>query len=168
MAAVRRVYVPVSMKQLHDLRDDRRFDARELIGFAVTDELRASGTSGGDEEDYEYRALQQAASQAAGDGGRVVCAADLESHQVQVAMSGADSAHRTHDARVRIGGGLDLRRVMSLHVLDPVGERDELADLDLSWFDVTELANLIDVLGEPGDPHDRNRPEGAFGSTVPR
>lgn len=140
MASVRRVYLPLSAEQVQALSNERRLAADPLTGFAITDQLRASSPSGGDEEEQEYAALQQAASAAAQNGQRVVAAADIDAHQVESATG------QTQPAQVVVREGLDLRRVVSMHVLDPADERDAQSDLGLSWYDVSELGELGDLL----------------------
>lgn len=139
MASVRRVYIPISAAQVRELNDDRRLPANSLTGFAVTAQLRAALPSGGDEEEHEYMALQQAASLAAQNAQRVVAAADVDEDHVQSAEG------EGHPALVLVSEGVDLRRVVSLHLLDPTDERDAQSDLDLSWYDVSELGDLVDI-----------------------
>lgn len=140
MASVRRVYLPLSAVQVRALHDDRRLAADPLTGFAVTAQLRDALPSGGDEEECEYVALQQAASTAAENGQRVVAAADIDEEQID------SSAGQAHPARIVVREGVDLRRVVSVHVLDPAHERDAQSDLGLSWYDVSELGQLGDLL----------------------
>ncbi len=141
---MRRVYLPLTASQLQALRDTRRIGDEELVGFAVTALLTASLPASEDDEGQEYAALQEAALESASRGGRVVVAADVDDEQVQPPDAGDEGS----PGRVLVREGLDLRRVVSLQVLDAAGERDPDSDLDLSWYDVTELADLLADLGD--------------------
>ncbi|MBO1755574.1 hypothetical protein [Allobranchiibius sp. CTAmp26] len=141
---MKRVYLPLTGPQLQALRDTRRVADEELVGFSVTTVLIESLPASEDVEGHEYAALQEAALESASRGGRVVVAADVDDEQVQRPASGDEGS----PGRVIVHEGLDLRRVVSLQVLDPAGERDPDSDLDLSWYDVTELADLLAELGD--------------------
>lgn len=139
MSSVHRVYLPLGAGQLRVLHDDRRLAEDPVTGFAVTPRLRDALPPGGDEEEREYEALQQAASAAAANGQRIVVAADIDDAQVQPAAGPA------HPATVLVREGVDLRRVVSVQVLDPAAEREAQSALDLSWYDVSELGDLLDL-----------------------
>ncbi|NYJ73997.1 DUF6912 family protein [Allobranchiibius huperziae] len=141
---MKRVYLPLTASQLHTLQGTRRLPDDELVGFAVTELLTETLPASEDDEGREYAALQEAALQSASRGGRVVVAADVDDELVQPPAAGDEGS----PGRVLVREGLDLRRVVSLQVLDPAGERDPDSDLDLSWYDVTELAQLLLDLGE--------------------
>lgn len=144
MSGAIRVYLPLRIDQLHVLSTNRELLSAELRGFAVTPGLLAALPSPEDEEGGEYAALQDAAFQAAVQGVRIVVAADLDPDHVdeQFPRTPGSSA-----AQVTVRGGLTLPRVVSLQVLDPDDQRDPGAELELSWYDVTELAQLLAQLG---------------------
>lgn len=142
MSAVRRVYLPLTVAQLRVLHSERLLSGIELTGFAVTPALAQQLPSGEDDEGLEYAALQEAAQAAAVQGVRVVVAADIDDLQIEPAGDDVSLA------RVVVRDGLPLRRAVSLQVLDPTDERDEVSDLDLSWYDVTELAALLGDLDD--------------------
>lgn len=136
-----RCYVPMNLEQLTTLRDDRTLPG-PLAAYAVTDAVRAADTSG-DGESWEYAALQEAA------GGMVeahhaviVAAVDIQQDRVRPGNGS--------DARVEVGD-VDLPRVAALHVGDDVvtGRADALpapsAEVELSWYDTTELAHVIEL-----------------------
>ena len=139
---MRRVYLPLTAGQLRELQDTRRIADDGLVGFAVTRLLIESLPASEDDEGHEYAALQEAALESASCGGRVVVAADVDDEQVR-----STSGDEGSPGRLLVDEGLDLRRIVSLQVLDPAGERDPDSDLDLSWYDVTELSHLLLVLG---------------------
>ncbi|ANS78401.1 hypothetical protein SGUI_1005 [Serinicoccus hydrothermalis] len=139
MATVR-CYLPLSAQSLALLRDERRLPG-PLRATAVTDDARATDTAA-DQDELEYAAAQVAASSLADDGAPVVVAA-------------ADAQDR--DVRADQGwwvqvDGVELARVASLHLGDDVvsGDPGALAaaggaDLELSWFDTTELDHVLDL-----------------------
>ena len=141
---MKRVYLPLTVPQLQALQDARRIADEELVGFAVTALLIQSLPASEDDEGHEYAALQEAALESASRGGRFVVAADVNDDLVQSPPAGDEGS----PGRVLVHEGLDLRRVVSLQVLDPAGERDPDSDLDLSWYDVTELGALLTDLGD--------------------
>nr|WP_145225954.1 hypothetical protein [Rudaeicoccus suwonensis] len=127
------------MAEMEELSASRSLSALPVAGFAVTPELR-SAHPGEDDEGWEYLAMQDAATGAAGRGLRVVAAADLPDSSVGEGASSDDPAE------VTIIDEVSLRRIASLHVLDPAGERDVDSDFELSWYDVTELDVVIDLV----------------------
>lgn len=135
-----RCYVPVTLEQLTRLRDDRTL-AGPLGAYAVTAAVRAANPTG-DGEEWEYAALQQAArGLVAADAPVLIAAVDIEAERVR---TGASS-----DAGVEIGD-VDLPRVAALHLGDDVvgGQPDAVAssgDVELSWYDTTELAHVIEL-----------------------
>lgn len=143
MSAAIRVYLPLSTQQLGTLSVDRKLSTPELTGFAVTPRLLSTLGSVEDDESGEYAALQEAAFQVTVQVGRVVAAADIEAAQVDARI---DSLPDAAAGQVMVRGGLELRRIVSLQVLDPVNERDPGTELDLSWYDVTELSQLLEIL----------------------
>ncbi len=138
-----RCYVPVSPRQLRRLRDERRL-AGPLPAYAVTAALQADHPAG-DLEEWEYAALQEAArSLLVGGAPVIVAAADLA--EAGVRRREDDAA----GARVEVGD-VDLPRVAALHVGDDVvtGRPDAVPDgadeVELSWYDTTELAHVVDL-----------------------
>lgn len=137
----RRVYLPMSHSRLTALAEAGRID-EPVIGYAPTPALAALLPGNHDEEELEYAATQEAATVAAALGDLVVAAVDLPATEVD----GAAAQPGDSPAAVRLAGPVLLRQVASLHRLDPPGQRDPDADLDLSWYDVTELPSLLDEL----------------------
>lgn len=142
-----RCYVPVGQEQLTRLHDDRTL-AGPLTAYAVTAAVRLAHPAGDDEE-WEYAALQEAAAAlVAGGAPVVVAAADLESERV---TEGRDAG-----AQVTVGD-VDLPRVAALHLGDDVvsGRRDALGgtagELELSWYDTTELDQVLELVRALGD-----------------
>lgn len=142
-----RVYLPLSTEEATSLHRERRLET-DHPGFAVTDAVRTSHPDG-DQELWEYAALQDAAQHCLdSDAPVLVAAADLDEHQVH------DSGRE--GSRVRVTGTVTLPRVAALHVGDDVlGEEasyDPGAEVELSWYDTTELGHLVSLWGEPPDP----------------
>lgn len=131
-----RIYLPVDAQELRALQQTRSFPDGVRTAYAVTDRLRASAPAE-DTEGLEYLATQDAATDAAARGLRVVAAIDLDDEELNE-LPAAESA-----SAVQISGALPQRHVASFHLLDPPGERDVDADLELSWYDVTELALVL-------------------------
>jgi hypothetical protein len=135
-----RCYVPVTLEQLTRLRDERTL-AGPLSAYAVTAAVRAANPSGEGEE-WEYAALQEAARGLVTAGAPVLIAAvDIEQERVR---PGASS-----DAGVEVGD-IDLPRIAALHLGDDVvgGQPEAVAssdDVELSWYDTTELAHVIEL-----------------------
>lgn len=137
--ATLRCYLPLSPAQLQTLRTDRRL-AGPLRATTVTRSVRASAPSG-DQEEWEYAALQAAALGLAADGAPVIVAAvDLVTETVD--------ASRPEGPQVRVGD-VDLPRVAAIHVGDDVVTGDPAAlpgpdeEIELSWYDTTELGQVI-------------------------
>ena len=139
-----RCYVPVNLEQLSRLRDERTLPG-PLAAYAVTAPVRAANPAG-DGEEWEYAALQEAARHLAGSGAPVIiAAADIEQERVHPGVAS--------DARVEVGD-VDLPRIASLHLGDDVvtgspgaaaGPGDEV---ELSWYDTTELTHVIELAQE--------------------
>lgn len=134
-----RIYLPVDVDDLHALETDRELPARARTAFAVTDALRASAPAE-DDEGLEYLATQDAATAAAARGLRVVAAVDSDDDDMHE-LVGAESP-----SVIEVSGAIPRRHVASFHVLDPAGERDVDADLELSWYDATELALVLQII----------------------
>lgn len=142
MSPVVRLYLPLSPEQLRLLHDSREVGP-PLLGFSVTDQIRGS-VPGGDLEEWEFTALQQAARHAHEAGGPViVAAADVESDHLS---AGADTG-----PSVEVSRAVTLPRVASLHVGDDViADRliidPDRQEIELSWYDTTELGHLVGLL----------------------
>ena len=139
-----RCYVPVSSQQLRGLRDDRRLSG-PLPGYAVTAAVQAAHPAG-DAEEWEYLALQEAARSLRVDGAPVIVAA-ADIIQESVRRRDDDAA----GARVEVGD-VDLPRVAALHLGDDVVTGDagavvisDRGEIELSWYDTTELAHVVDL-----------------------
>lgn len=144
-----RCYVPLRPDQLETLRDERRL-AGPLSATTVTAAVRAARPAG-DLEEWEYAALQEAATGQVSRGGPVILAAvDLTEDRVDLADDGAD-------ASVTVGD-VDLPRVAALHLGDDVvtGDPSALpqpgAGVDLSWYDTTEIAHVVELARALGGP----------------
>ncbi|WP_153398529.1 DUF6912 family protein [Ornithinicoccus halotolerans] len=142
-----RVYLPISPEDAQRLHRERSLEL-DHPGFAVTDAVRTSHP-GGDQELWEYAALQDAAQHCLDTGAPVlVAAADIDPHQVH------DS--ELEGSRVTVAGTLTLPRVAALHVGDEAlgaeTSHDPDAEVELSWYDTTELGHLVSLVGEPPDP----------------
>ena len=136
-----RCYVPLSPDQLARLQADRRLDGPRP-GYAVTGPVRQARAAG-DQDEWEYAALQEADRAVRAHGAPVVLAAvDLTADQVD--------ASRPDGARVQVGD-IDLPRVAALHLGDDVVTGDPTAldgqdeELELSWYDTTEIAHVVDL-----------------------
>lgn len=139
--ATLRCYLPLSAEQLAILRADRRLPG-PLRATTVTRSVRAAAPSG-DQEEWEYAALQAAALGLAADARPVIVAAvDLVAETVD--------ASRPEGPQVRVGD-VDLPRVAAIHVGDDVVTGDPAAlpapdeQIELSWYDTTELDQVIEL-----------------------
>ncbi|WP_130012097.1 DUF6912 family protein [Serinicoccus sediminis] len=137
-----RCYVPLSGERLAALRQDRRL-AGPLRATAVTDALRAQ-EPGADTDELEYAATQVAAAALASSGSPVVLAAvDVDTRLV--------TAPAADDVWIEVAS-VELPRVAALHLGDDVvtGDAsslpgDEGEDIELSWFDTTELDHVLEL-----------------------
>lgn len=132
MSGFVRVYLPLDDERMGDLAAGS-LDGDAETAYAITDAFRAVMPASEDQEGLEFAVLQDAAAAAAVRGLRVVGVADVRSEALQPAGDSDDPA------RVTVRGPIERRRFASLHVLDPAGERDPDSDLELSWYDITEL-----------------------------
>lgn len=133
MSHLTRTYLPVDADDLRVLDETGTLPERTRQAFAVTDRLRKAAPTE-DDEGLEYLATQDAATDAAARDLRVVASVDVDDGRV------TDLPDAAAASAVRITGGPPKRHIASFHVLDPAGERDVDADLELSWYDATELA----------------------------
>lgn len=136
-----RCYVPLDPDQLARLQADRRL-AGPRPAYAVTGPVREAHTAG-DQEEWEYAALQEAAQTLRLEGAPVLLAAvDLTADQV-------DATH-PDGARVQVGD-VDLPRVAALHLGDdvvtgdPTAVQDQDEEVELSWYDTTEISHVVDL-----------------------
>ncbi|GAA4871627.1 DUF6912 family protein [Serinicoccus chungangensis] len=149
-----RCYVPLTGDQLAALSQDRRLSG-PLRATAVTEVLRAQ-EPGADGDELEYAAAQVAAEDLVRTGVPVVLAAvDVDAGRV------TDAA--TDDLWIEVAS-VELPRVAALHLGDDVvtGDASLLADhdsedIELSWFDTTELDHVLGLVGRarpsrPGGP----------------
>lgn len=143
--ATLRCYLPLSPDQVEQLHTDRRLDG-PLEAYVVTQDIRAA-RAGADDEAWEFDALQAAARSLQEAGAPViVAAADPGEQQVDLG-AGANP--------VRLAE-LDLPRVAALHVGDDVvtGEPGQVivseGAIELSWYDTTEIAQVIELAREVG------------------
>lgn len=142
MATVR-CYLPLTPRQVRTLLQERRLGG-PLPAYAVTPAVEAAH-AGGDLEEWEFAALQEAArSQLAGDAPVIVAAADVAEEGV---LRREDEAA---GARVEVGD-VDLPRVAALHLGDDVvtGRRGAVVEdhqgIELSWYDTTEISHVVEL-----------------------
>lgn len=145
MAPARRCYLPMTAEQLRTLHRERRLTEQVPVFTAPSDE----GASAAQVEEAEHAALQAAARHALSRGGPVIVAAlDLEPSSWE-SLPGAGGQGPAPEGRSV--GALTLPRVASLHVGDDVlgqGIPSTLPgeDLELSWYDTTEVEHLVHLL----------------------
>lgn len=137
-----RCYLPLSADGAAELHEQGSL-AGDLVAFVVTDSVRRSDP-GGDDEAWEYAALQDAAAYCRQEGLPVLVAA------ADVGRDTIEDTGRT-GSRVMVHGPVGLPRVASLHLGDDlVGEvatvSSSAAVIELSWYDVTELADVRSLL----------------------
>lgn len=140
MSNLTRTYLPLDADELRALGDTGTLPARTRTAFAVTDRLRAALPTE-DDEGLEYLATQDAATDAAARGLRVIASVDMDDDEV------TDLTEDHPASAVQVAGAPPKRRIASFHVMDPAGERDADADLELSWYDATELSLVREALG---------------------
>lgn len=138
-----RCYLPLSPALLQTLADTASLPA-DLVAFVVTESVRRSDP-GGDEESWEFAALQDAAAYCQQEGQPVIVAA------ADVARDTIQDSDPT-GSRVSIRAAVTLPRVASFHVGDDlVGDVAAVSGdtdlIELSWYDATELAAVRSLLG---------------------
>ncbi len=151
MSAGLRVYLPLRPDQVRELADTGRL-AGPVAAIAVSD------TGPTEVEEREHAALQQAARVAL-QAGQPVLVAAVDVAAVDVAADlGTDSAATPAEAgaaagTVTVTGGVVVSRVAALLVGDDVlgtePARDDRGQVELSWYDTTELAQLVSLLEPP-------------------
>lgn len=136
-----RCYLPLTTAQARELHEEGSL-AGSLVAFVVTESVRRSDPEG-DEEVWEWAALQDAATYCRHQGQPVlVAAADVGRDTIEDSPSSG--------SRVTVNGPVTLPRVASLHLGDDVvGDAQQVAEdevIDLSWYDATELAQVRSLL----------------------
>ncbi|GGB39350.1 hypothetical protein GCM10011492_32660 [Flexivirga endophytica] len=145
MSHLIRTYLPLDDDELRTLDETGSLPERIRQAFAVTDRLRTVAPTE-DDEGLEYLATQDAATDAATRGLRVVASVDVDADRL-TDLPDADLPDAHAASAVQITGAPPKRHIASFHVLDPAGERDVDVDLELSWYDATELALVRQALG---------------------
>lgn len=143
-----RIYLPLGSARCRALADRRHLEDTPLQAHAVTRALEVAHPGAGTEL-HEHLALQAAARAAlaeARDAGDrvVVAAADVDAELVE---DGA--GQKEEPSAVRVAQGLALQRIASFHVGDPgiaLAGPDGDEELELSWYDATELGVVLDLL----------------------
>ena len=166
-----RVYVPATWPMLRTMVKNGVLEPIGGTAFALTPKLRESYT-GGDEEELEYAAMNEAARAAlrllsvefglgedSTPARRVVVAADLEDVTLRPDLD---------DGAVRISGGVPMEKIASVHVdtedaihavrqaaaavdAADMGDLDaeflvgEAEDHELAWYDPAEVAFLVEL-----------------------
>ena len=144
-----RIYIPLTAAGLRSLDADRVVAGAPFVAHAVTDAVRASAPTAG-QDGWEYSALSDAALRSAvllttGESHRIVAAADVTPETVAAAAPGdaPDSGDFIDDSAVLILDSVALNRIASFHVdADGASEDD-----DLLWYDVTELSVILASIG---------------------
>ena len=136
-----RCYLPLTAELVGELHEAGSMSG-SLVAFVVTESVRRSDPDA-DDEVWEWAALQDAASYCRQQGQPVIVAA------ADVARDTIDDASPA-GSRVTVHGPVTLPRVASLHLGDDLlGGDSETADgeeIDLSWYDATELAQVRALL----------------------
>lgn len=136
MKTLSRVYLPLQKADLETLRSTKELPGEALAVHTVTSALITAFPTE-DHESLEYTALQDAAIVSAGQGPRIlIAAADVDPDLV---MEGASEM----DTSATIRGPLALPRVISLHLGDEGDDGSDEADIELSWYDVTEIDEVL-------------------------
>ena len=138
MTVQNRVYVALNRTALRRLATAGRLEPAPFTAYAVTTDLRREHPNADDEE-LEYLAFIDAATDAASDAGtggpaRVVAAADVDADLLtDLLVPGAPVS------AVRVAAPVPRRQVASFHVADE--------GAGFAWYDATELDVVIDLLG---------------------
>lgn len=148
----RRIYLPLTHEQLRDLAAERVIPA-PAQGYAplapARGETRVDSRTSAAAEDAEYLAFAAAAGHAAalpGGRRRVVAAADAPERSLREVPAAAPSA-----VGVVTTEDLPLHLVVSLHIDEGAPAAEGAAgDLDLLWYDITELDAVLEGLGLTG------------------
>lgn len=137
-----RIYLPLDTARMRELAETRSLARVPLGAFAVTGRIERSLPTG-DEEEWEYAALCEAAEAATAGRGtartkRVIAAADVDGDWVSEAASGGAAL-----AAVTVSEPVQLRDIVSFHVDEAPGAD---GTEDLLWYDATELDEVIRLL----------------------
>ncbi len=141
MNRVRRVYLPLTPGLVAQL-DREGALVTPMVGFAVTPRLEQAA-AGDDTEELEYAALLTAATYCAEQRGvgrwrRVIAAADLPPSSVAEPGDLLEAPL----SQIRVVEPVLRRHVVSFHVDERPSGR---SDVDLMWFDATELAMVAEL-----------------------
>lgn len=136
-----RIYLPLDTARMRELAETRSLARVPLGAFAVTGRIERSLPTG-DEEEWEYAALCEAAEAASAGRGaartkRVIAAADVDGDWVSEVSEGAALA------AVTVSEPVQLRDIVSFHVDEAPGAD---GTEDLLWYDATELDEVIRLL----------------------
>lgn len=142
-----RCYVPMTPDHLRTLLEERRV-AGPLPATTVTASVRAADPAG-ELEEWEHAALQAAARERL-DAGLPVVVAAVDLTEDHVSMD-----DDTGSAAVTVGD-VDLPRVAALLLGDDVVSTDAASrpapgdEVELSWYDTTELAHVVELTSRIG------------------
>ncbi|AKU16245.1 DUF6912 family protein [Luteipulveratus mongoliensis] len=140
MKTMVRVYLPVTPADLEALSETNRLPGERQDAYAVTEKVRRDQPTE-DPEVLEFGALQDAAMASGASSDRIlVAAADMHPGVVREPDEGIETA-------VSVEGIVELQRVVSLHLGDPGDDGTGDDDVELSWYDVTELDQVRAELG---------------------
>lgn len=135
-----RVYLPLSRDDVLALAGEAALPGEARVGHAVTAALGRPGIVV-DAEELEHEAWLLAAEAAAVgasvDRRRVIAAADVDPNQIR------EGDGVTDPSAVLVGGVVTLRDIVSFHIDDEPGG---IEPTDLLWYDVTELATVVDLV----------------------
>jgi len=139
---VTRIYIPLNASGLRSLTTDRALGAAPFLAHAVTEAVRASAATSGQDE-WEYTALNDAAQSSgllltSGERRRIVAAADV----VPELVGPAAPTYATGESAVSIVDSVALQRIASFLVDGENASEDD----ELLWYDVTELPAILDLL----------------------
>lgn len=140
-----RLYLPLSAADAKELATQGRLLAGRPV-FLVDDRLRAADPSG-DEESWEYSALQEAARAAAQRGPVLVAAADVAS--TAVTMPGEHEEQEGPQGSWILTTPVTMPRIAAFHVGEDVLSGAEPLPgepVELSWYDTTELAEVVSLV----------------------
>lgn len=144
MSPATRAYLPLERGQLSDLHSGGTIKAG-VVAFWVTDEARSLDQSS-DEEELEFLALHQAARHAREQHFPVIIAAvDLPASAVAPGTPSPFVTAGEVPASVVVAFHLSDDAIDGSGVGDPevLEEPEEQAALELSWFDITELSQIL-------------------------
>lgn len=149
MTANLRVYLPLRIDQVRELADSGRL-AGPVDGFAVGED------SGTEIEDSEHAALQRAARVALdSDQPVLVAAADVATADLRAGDAASQEPREPRVVATTVTGDVERSRVAALLVGDDVLGAEPVLDdghpVELSWYDTTELDQLMSLLDAGND-----------------